>query len=331
MKTGEPVISVIMPVYNGVKYIEAAVNSVLAQTFHDFELILVDDGASDGSGVLCDKLGMKDCRIRVFHKENQGVSAARNMGMRYAKGKYLAFIDHDDCYLPEFLQKMLEMAESCDVQLIKCGRWDRFLDEKESFRYSMICCNERREIMDNAEFAKEYLRFKQKNERMLASVWNGLYLKSFIDRHRILFPEAFIYGFEDISFNYQCFLAGANIAFLPDVLYVHSIRSNQSTSAGFYPEWLSLKLAVYELEKSFIRREAEGALEILNYFEAEQCMSILKRMKDAEERKRGFEDMKSRLPLNRHPPFHYFRCLGERRMLRWWMLYLHIYKAYDWI
>ena len=91
-----PKITVIVPVYNTEKYLRRCVDSILAQTFTDFELLLVNDGSTDGSGAICDEYAQKDSRVRVFHKENGGVSSARNIGIDNAQGDWITFIDSDD-------------------------------------------------------------------------------------------------------------------------------------------------------------------------------------------------------------------------------------------
>ena len=91
-----PIISIIVPVYNGDKYLSRCVDSILNQTFHDWELLLVDDGSTDKSGRICDQYASIDKRIKAFHKENGGVSSARNMGLDYAIGKWITFVDSDD-------------------------------------------------------------------------------------------------------------------------------------------------------------------------------------------------------------------------------------------
>ena len=91
-----PKISVIVPVYNVEKYLCSCIDSILAQTFTDFELLLIDDGSRDKSGEICDEYANKDCRVKVFHKENGGVSSARNLGIDESKGEYLFFVDSDD-------------------------------------------------------------------------------------------------------------------------------------------------------------------------------------------------------------------------------------------
>src|SRR5690606_27273688 len=91
-----PKVSVIIPVYNAEKYLRECIDSVLAQTFDDFELLLINDGSTDGSGKICDEYAQKDARVKVFHKENGGVSSARNLGLDNAKGEWITFIDSDD-------------------------------------------------------------------------------------------------------------------------------------------------------------------------------------------------------------------------------------------
>ena len=103
MERLKPVISVIVPVYNVEKYLEKCVQSVLAQTFKEIEILLIDDGSKDASGRLCDQYALKDGRIRVIHKENGGLSDARNRGIMEARGDYLSFIDGDDYIEPDML------------------------------------------------------------------------------------------------------------------------------------------------------------------------------------------------------------------------------------
>ena len=99
-------ISIIVPVYKVEKYLKKCVDSILAQTFSDFELILVDDGSPDNSGRICDDYAKKDARVRVVHKQNGGLSSARNAGIEVAKGKYLGFVDSDD-YIAEDMYELL--------------------------------------------------------------------------------------------------------------------------------------------------------------------------------------------------------------------------------
>ncbi len=110
-------VSVIIPIYNTAKYLPRCIESVLCQSFDGFELLLVNDGSTDGSGDICDTYATRDSRIRVFHKENGGVSSARNLGLKEAKGEWVCFVDSDDELLPDGLQTMVD-AVSSDVDLV---------------------------------------------------------------------------------------------------------------------------------------------------------------------------------------------------------------------
>ena len=111
-------ISVIVPVYNTEKYLNKCLDSILAQTFTDFELLLIDDGSTDNSGKICDEYAAKDNRVKVFHKENGGVSRARNLGLDNASGEYLSFIDSDDYIRPEMYAELLAVADKYNVDLV---------------------------------------------------------------------------------------------------------------------------------------------------------------------------------------------------------------------
>ena len=103
-----PVISIIVPVYNAEKYLHRCIDSILSQTFTDFELLLIDDGSTDSSSIICDDYLREDSRVRVFHKKNGGVSSARNMGLDNAKGKWITFVDSDDFISSNFCEILLD-------------------------------------------------------------------------------------------------------------------------------------------------------------------------------------------------------------------------------
>lgn len=129
-----PTISVIVPVYNVEQYLKECVDSILNQTFRDFELILVDDGSTDKSGMICDAYANEDPRIIVFHQQNAGAAAARNRGLDVARGEYIAFVDSDDAINNTYLQKLLcsIMEKQADVSMCQWSNSDNILtaDEK---------------------------------------------------------------------------------------------------------------------------------------------------------------------------------------------------------
>ena len=115
-----PLISVIIPVYNTEKYLRRCIDSVLAQTYTDFELLLIDDGSKDSSGIICDEYAAQDARVKVFHKENGGVSSARNVGLDHAQGEWITFVDSDDEVKPNWLD-LFCMQISYGVELVSQG------------------------------------------------------------------------------------------------------------------------------------------------------------------------------------------------------------------
>lgn len=115
-----PSVSIIVPVFNVSEYLGTCLDSILRQTYERFELLLVDDGSTDGSGDICDRYGEKDSRIRVFHKENGGVSSARNVGLDHAIGEWIYFVDSDDEVFPDGLKTLVD-GVSDDVDIVLAG------------------------------------------------------------------------------------------------------------------------------------------------------------------------------------------------------------------
>ena len=109
-------LSIIVPVFNVRNYLSDCIDSIISQSYSDFECILIDDGSTDGSGAICDEYAKKDSRIRVFHKENGGVSSARNIGLDNASGEWIYFVDSDDQILPGGLQTMVDwISDNVDI------------------------------------------------------------------------------------------------------------------------------------------------------------------------------------------------------------------------
>ena len=117
----KPELTIIVPVYNVERYIEGCINSILAQTFINFELILIDDGSTDMSGKICDIYADKDRRIKVIHQRNAGVSEARNTGIELIRGKYVSFIDADDYLHPEMYNTLVSVLDEFHTDVAICG------------------------------------------------------------------------------------------------------------------------------------------------------------------------------------------------------------------
>lgn len=151
----DALISVIIPVYNIMDCLERCVRSVCAQTYKQLEILLVDDGSTDGTGRLCDELAKGDGRIRVFHKENGGSSSARNLGIREARGAYLGFVDSDDFIEPQMYERMYGQMKKGGCQIVQISRDE--LNEDGSRRPDVCIPPKQRVVQDGETFLRSLL------------------------------------------------------------------------------------------------------------------------------------------------------------------------------
>ena len=256
-------ISVIVPVYNAEKYLDRCVESIINQTFKDFELILVDDGSTDDSGVLSDKLATKDKRIKVFHKENGGVSSARNIGLDNALGKYVAFCDPDDFIHPQMYEILYKFAKDNDAECVVCN-FESFSDFN-NIKVQDITLENKYECFSGKQ-AYEYIRLSDKRN-MLGCVWNKLFLKSSI--HNLRFNTSLSYG-EDLCFVLTFLSTIESMIVLNDVfLYYYFIRSDSVMRTLDSKKYLELYFA---LIKTYEIAERNMGLEINSYFGRERIL-----------------------------------------------------------
>lgn len=150
-----PLISIIVPVYNIKEYLPRCVSSLQAQTYPNIEILLVDDGSTDGTGALCDELAAKDERIRVFHKANGGSSSARNLGLSRARGKYIGFVDSDDYVEPDMYECLLAALQEYDGQIAQVGRNE--IDEQGSLLPDICIPPEEAVFLHSRDFMRELL------------------------------------------------------------------------------------------------------------------------------------------------------------------------------
>jgi glycosyltransferase involved in cell wall biosynthesis len=176
-----PVISIIVPVYNVEQYVERCIESILVQTFQNFELILIDDGSTDGSGEICDAYSLKDTRIIVIHKINGGQSSARNEGLEIARGGYVGFVDADDYLAPGMFKTLYDLVVKYNADISECGFISVFQDRE------IVC-----DYGSGIEFGEgDYLLGKFLGSDIFYGVWTKLYKKELFSEIR--FPEGRIY------------------------------------------------------------------------------------------------------------------------------------------
>lgn len=212
-----PKISIIVPVYNVVTFLPKCIDGILNQTFEDFELLLIDDGASDGSAQLCDEYALKDCRVHVFHKENGGVSSARNFGIRMAKGDYLTMIDADDYVDVTFLADFgLERMDGLDLSM-QGYVWESII-KGTSVPFSCGICER---IYQRSEMDLFYETYE--NGAILNSTVCKLYRTQIVQGNKLCFDENISLG-EDHLFvlDYLAFVTCARVSARNGYHYVKS-------------------------------------------------------------------------------------------------------------
>ena len=150
-----PLLSIIVPVYNILEYLPRCVHSITAQTYQNLEILLVDDGSTDGTGEMCDLLAEEDERIRVFHKENGGSSSARNLGIQMASGEFLGFVDSDDYIAPEMYEQLYRAIETYQVGIAQIGRSE--IDEQGNPLPDICVPSEQDTVVDSEQFLRELL------------------------------------------------------------------------------------------------------------------------------------------------------------------------------
>lgn len=205
-------ISVIVPVYRVEPYVRQCVDSILSQTYEDFEVLLIDDGSPDRCGEICEEYKEKDDRVRVFHTENRGLSAARNLGLKEAKGNYIGFVDSDDWIEPDMYEVLLERLEETDADISACS----------------ICSNASKSgLVNQAVFKDQDILIALIDQRISNCVWNKLYRKTLFD------GLAFPYGknYEDISCMHIILSRAHKVIVIPDQKYHYRQRPESITKA----------------------------------------------------------------------------------------------------
>lgn len=207
-----PQISIIVPVYNVESYLRECLDSIVSQTFSDWECLLINDGSHDKSGTICDEYAAKDARIRVIHKNNGGVSSARNVALDEIKGKWLTFVDSDDCLYPNALNKWITIAEQNDLDLVQCHI-------NREYKNGQIVGNTTT-VLSSLQYAasKDYL----------VCAGGSLFKSEIVQAHSLRFNESVRLG-EDQLFFYNYIQYCSRIQRLGDVLYYYRVNNSSAT------------------------------------------------------------------------------------------------------
>ncbi|MEH7380043.1 glycosyltransferase [Bacillus sp. JJ1533] len=233
-----PTISVIIPVYNVEKYLSRCIDSVLNQTFQDFEIILVNDGSTDKSGVICDKYAQKDQRISVIHKKNARVSAARNDGIRMAKGKYVSFIDSDDWIEPVMYQEMVNKVQEYNLDIVMCDYMKKS-DDYEDKRTQPIRSGYYSKGDIEQELYQCLIMFDHIEFPPTISNWVCLFNLNFLMANNILYDEDIRYC-EDSLFGSKAMYHANSFYYLKNHHYYnYFFNPNSTTNTYSEKKWNS--------------------------------------------------------------------------------------------
>ena len=222
-------LSIITPVYQVEQYLPQCLDSILAQTYPHWELILVDDGSKDRSGEICDEYAKKDGRIRVIHTENRGAGAARNTGFAHATGEYVVFVDSYDYISENMIERLYMTIHKSKYDLVVCNFLRVYPDGKNDFTT---------QFPDMEISGREVLAHwkTQKNYGLWTVPWSKIIRKSILDQ--VKFPEGKY--FEDEFFSDQLFLRCDCVRVIPDSLYVNRVRTSSTMNSQKTRNYLDL-------------------------------------------------------------------------------------------
>lgn len=221
MSKTEALVSVVVPVYQVAEYVGECLDSILSQKYKNVEIIVVDDGSTDGSGKICDEYAEKHHNIRVIHQQNAGLSAARNKGLAAAKGEFVCFIDSDDYIQPGYLAKMIQKMIDDESDICVCG-FGEFLPPEQTMTGT------------NATIR---LLLEQLNLDIVA--WNKMYRRSLFIDYNIIYPDNKVH--EDNLTTYKLYSHAKKVSYLAKSLYYYRVRENSIMDKTKYDTHLKMR------------------------------------------------------------------------------------------
>lgn len=280
-------ISIIVPIYNVEKYLKECIESIINQTYKNIEIILVDDGSPDNCGIICDEYSQKDKRIIVIHKENGGLSDARNKGIDIAKGDYLTFIDSDDFVNIDYIEKLYNSIKLNNTKLAQCG---------------ISKVNENNEIIERLNYDENYIKTSHEilnelyGKHLIENVvvWNKMYAKELFENIR--FPVGKIH--EDEFTTYKIFYSVDRISLLSDCLYNYRQTNESIIGKKFNKKRLNLLEALEERMDFFKNRNEIDLYEkTLKFYIEELRLYYIKVKKYIENSKEIQQDIKRKYKI----------------------------------
>ena len=327
MKNKYPYISVIIPAYNAEKCLEESVNSIINQLYEPCEIIIINDGSVDSTENICARLERMYKNIKIINSKNQGVSAARNLGIEVAKGEWICFMDSDDRMLENSLRQMGDCASKYKIEWIV----GNFISQDE----------EKKEKVLNRQYFTEAIHIGTPDElpefssaRNFHCVWGKLYVKSIVETYKIRFDNTIQYG-EDLLFNSNYITHVKKFAVLNTPVYFYTYRWGTGLGCQSQKdEWMLQKVLCRTIEKNLSENMDMTAktLKKMNHFYFSQCIASLERSiieKDRKSQKKILRDPYFIEILQREKETHsihkidYFLLKNKKIYL-----YYNLHKAY---
>ena len=236
-------LTVITPVYNSKEYLTQSLHSILNQTYTDFELILIDDGSTDGSSALCDIIASQDKRIKAIHQENHGQAFARNRALDMAQGDYIAFVDSDDYIHQRMFEWMLQAIVQSEADIVVCAH-----TRGTATDYVWKDCKPLFQVFDSRDFLRKTVVNREGKHWLL---WDKIYKRSCFDGVRL--PEGRIY--EDNATVYKILYKANQVVVTDSVLYYYFTNENSTVNQSFQIKHLDWLLVVEEMISFFAEHQ----------------------------------------------------------------------------
>lgn len=249
LKNSQDLVTIIVPVYNGEKYIYECIESILNQTYKNIELIIVDDGSTDKTANIIDEISKRDIRIKVIHQQNGGVSSARNNGLSVCTGKYVSFVDADDYLSIEFIAYLKELIDkyNADISLVCQPR--RFSEKTKGEVEADNDKDKNIKLWTGEEAAFQMLCYN-----IAIGPWNKLIKSSLIKQNDICFNEKLSFG-EGFNFSIDCFQQAGKVAVGCKKLYNYRVDNENSVMTKYSPKMIKGSLYAQEtIKKNLINK-----------------------------------------------------------------------------
>lgn len=236
----EQKVSIVVPVYNVEKYLKRCVDSLIGQSYPNLEILLIDDGSKDNSLSICKEYELKDSRIRVFHKENEGLGLTRNYGIERATGRYITFVDSDDYLTSDAVETMLEKATATDADVVIANNYYKDEEQKVTLPERLYSGTEIKEVL------MVHMMGNKGNEldALSYTAWGKLYKKDLFTQNNLVFPSERKLIWEDLAFSVEAYPLCEKVYVLHKPVYYYCFNEGSLTHT-YKPNKLELVMELY--------------------------------------------------------------------------------------